>query len=139
MGRGPAPGEFSEIRCRVCGINVQGKEATEEYRRISEEAQENALRMRCGDDPEYGEGPFLQKAIIVEETLSKTELKDRVAKKLRKNRRNKQVLTRSTFPLGTPGNLYMQARARPDLRAHPARALPRPGPRAGSSGARKAR
>ena len=110
MGRGPAPGEFSEIRCRVCGINVQGKEATEEYRRISEEAQENALRMRCGDDPEYGEGPFLQKAIIVEEILSKAELKDRVAKKLRKNRRNKQVLTRSTFPLGAPGNLYMQAK-----------------------------
>ena len=75
MGRGPAPGEFSEIRCRVCGINVQGKEATEEYRRISEEAQENALRMRCGDDPEYGEGPFLQNALIVEETLSKADIK----------------------------------------------------------------
>ena len=110
FGKGPEVNVFSEIRCRVCGIAVEGEVATKEYLRIYDEAQVNALKIRCGEDPEYGEGPFLQKAIIVEEELSEAEVRTRIAQKLRENRGKKQVLTRSTFPLGTAGNLYMQAK-----------------------------
>ena len=110
FGKRHASGEFTEIRCRVCGIMVEGEAATKEHRRIYEEGQDNALRIRCGDDPEYGEGPFLQKAIILEETLSEAEVRTRILQKLSENRGKKQVLTRSTFPLGTAGNLYMQAK-----------------------------
>ena len=110
FGKGPGPSVFSEIRCRVCGITVEGEVARKEYLRIYEEGQENALRIRCGEYPEYGEGPFLQKAIIVEETLSEADVRTRIAKKLSQNAGKRQVLTRSTFPLGTAGNLYMQAK-----------------------------
>ena len=77
---------------------------------MSDEAQRNALRIRCGQDPEYSEGPFLQKAIIVEPPLSKPEAKARVARNRKLNEHKKQTLTRSTFPLGTAGGLFMQAR-----------------------------
>ena len=110
FGRGPASGVFSEIRCRVCGVTVEGEAATEEHLRIYEEGQENALRIRCGEAPRYGEGPFLQKAIVVEERLSEAEVRTRIAQKLSENRKKRPVLTRSTFPLGTAGNLYMQAK-----------------------------
>ncbi len=110
FGRGLAQGIFSELGCRVCGIKVEGEAATAEYLRISEEVQENALRIRCGQDPEYGEGPFLQKAIVVGERLSEAEVDARVEKKLRETKGQRQLLTRSAFPLGTAGNLYMQAK-----------------------------
>ena len=110
FGRGPEHGSFSEIRCRVCGVKLKGDEATREYQRISDEAQRNALRIRCGEGPEYGEGPFLQKAIIVEPQLSKAEAKARIARNLKRSRHKKQILTRSAFPLGTAGSLFMQAK-----------------------------
>ena len=110
FGKGPARGELAELRCRVCGIVVKGEVATKEHRRIYKEGQDNALRIRCGDDPRYGEGPFLQKTIILEETLSEAEVRTRIAQKLSENSWKKQVLTRSIFPIGTAGNLYMQAK-----------------------------
>ena len=110
FGRGPEHGSFSVMRCRVCGFEIKGDEATREYQRISDEAQRNALRIRCGERPEYGEGPFLQKAIIVEPQLSRAEAKTRIACNLKRGRQKKQNLTRSAFPLGTAGSLFMQAK-----------------------------
>ena len=110
FARGQSHVDFSEIRCRVCGISLEGEAASAEYTRMSEEAEINALRIQCGKDPEYGNGPFLKKSIIVGEPLSNAEVTARARKSLKETGGNKQTLTRNAFPVGTAGNLYMQAR-----------------------------
>ena len=96
------------IKCRVCGNTLEGKDAEEEWQRMSTETALNLMNMDFGRYSEYGEGAFLQKIFPQMDRVTKEEFTTRVRAKAGKgNQKNR--LTRSDFPLGSPGLLFLQA------------------------------
>ena len=106
-GRTDPAGGVTGIRCIVCGELLEGSAAAAEAKRTSEESFINALNMMLGHQPKCGDGPFAQKVFPKVDRLSEQELRDRVA--LSKSPRG--MLTRREFPAGSPGWLFLQARA----------------------------
>ena len=48
IGKGAAEHEPTAIRCRVCGILLEGDDAREEYQRMSEQSASNTFNMVFG-------------------------------------------------------------------------------------------
>ena len=100
------------IRCLVCGKLLEGSAAAAEEERISDESHLNAMNMRWGHQPKYGDGPFAQKVFPKVDRLSEQELLRRFAlSKSQYSKSPKGNLTRHEFPAGSPGYFFLQAKA----------------------------
>ena len=111
-GRTDPTGAITGIRCIICGELLEGSAAAAEEKRTFKEANLNALNMRWGHQPKYGDGPFTQKVFPNLHRLSEQEILNRVA--LSKRQYSKSPggkLTRHEFPAGSPGWFFLQARA----------------------------
>ena len=99
------------IRCRVCGLVLEGDEATEEYGRMSKEGSLNTSGMLLGMRPKYrDDATFVQKTFPYIDRLSAEEFSHRVRNEEQKGPK-RNWLTRSSFPDGSAGFLFLQARA----------------------------
>ena len=99
------------IRCRVCGITLQGDEAHEEYRRMSDQSGSNTFQMAFGQPTTYRDGAtFVQKLFPPVDRQSADEFHQRVKVEAAKGTK-KDWLTRNAFPAGSTGFLFLQARA----------------------------
>ena len=109
IGRTNEAHVFTGIKCRVCGEKLEGKDAEQEEKRISQEGSFNALNMHWGNKPKYGNGMFVNKVFPHIERQMENEIRERVRTKATEGRK-KYRLTRSSFPPGSPGYFLMQAK-----------------------------
>ena len=111
IGRRDESNAMTGIKCRVCGQILEGEDAEEEERRIFGEATTNLMNMRHGWLPQYSDGLFVRKVFPRMERLSEDEIRQRIATTVRSrgSKRPSAVLTRSNFPAGSPGWLFLQA------------------------------
>ena len=107
-GDGHAP---TAIRCRVCGILLEGDDAKDEYKRMSDQSAWNTVNMVLGLPTKYCEDTqFVQKVFPHIERQPEGEFRQRV--KTEASMESKEGwLTRSEFPAGSVGFLFLQARA----------------------------
>ena len=111
IGKGGAEPEPTAIRCRVCGLLLEGDDAREEYRRMSEQSGLSTFQMAFGFPPKYLEdATFVQKVFPHIDRQSAEEFDRRTTTEAEKGPR-KGWLTRSQFPGGSAGFLFLQARA----------------------------
>ena len=111
IGKGVAEHVPTAIRCRVCGILLEGDDAKEEYKRMSEQNASNTFNMVFGFSPKYRDDAiFVQKVFPHIERQSMDEFHQRINAKASKGA-NTGWLTRSNFPAGSVGFLFFQARA----------------------------
>ena len=111
-GRTDAEHRITGIKCLVCGRSIEGQPAADEEERISKESFANAVNADWGLNAKYGDGTFAQKVFPELERLSEQELMKRVAlSKGQYAKSPKGRLTRHEFPAGSPGWLFLQARA----------------------------
>ena len=98
------------IRCRVCGILLEGSDAEEEYRGMSDEMSSHAFNMACEQPTKYREGGrFVCKVFPNIDRLPDDELRQRIDAKASKPAK-RGWLTRNDFPPGSPGYLLLQAK-----------------------------
>ena len=116
IGKGGAEHTPTAIRCRVCGIQLEGEDAKEEDERMSEESGW-AFNMALGIVPKYRDGTtyrddatFVQKIFPNIDRQSEEEFRRRVKVEASKGTKE-HWLTRSGFPAGSAGFLFLQARA----------------------------
>ena len=99
------------IRCRVCGMLLEGDDAKEEYQRMSEQNSSNTFKLAFGFPPKYrDDARFVQKIFPHIDRQSAEEFHQRTSAEVRKGPRE-SWLTRSQFPAGSAGFLFLQARA----------------------------
>ena len=99
------------IRCRVCHLLLEGDEAREEHERMSKEGDLNTSAMVLGMRPTYrADARFVQKIFPYMDRLSVEEFSQRAGDEAQKGGK-KGWLTRSLFPAGSAGFLFLQARA----------------------------
>ena len=99
------------IRCRVCGFLLEGDDAREEYLRMEKQDASNTFQLALGLSPNYRDGArFVSKVFPHIDRQTSDEFYDRMAVEARKGPR-KGWLTRSEFPGGSAGFLFLQARA----------------------------
>ena len=117
IGKGGAEHTPTAIRCRVCSIQLEGEDAKEEYERMSKESGWATLNMALGIAPEHRDGPtyrddatFVQKIFPNIDRQSEEEFRRRVKVEASKGAKD-GWLTRSKFPAGSAGFLFLQARA----------------------------
>ena len=110
VGRRNKENEFTGIKCRVCGTKLEGKDAADEEKRMEKEMTINLMNMmQFGHYPKYGEGLFVQKVFPYMERQTEAEIGQRISTKVAEG--NKQgKLTRNSFPAGSAGFLYLQAK-----------------------------
>ena len=109
IGRTNDRREVTGIKCRVCGKKLEGEDAMKEYKRISGKSLLNLMNMGLGHAPKYGDGVFVEKTFPHLHSLTQNEIEQRISIKAAEENR-KSTLTRSGFPLGSPGYLFMQAK-----------------------------
>ena len=111
IGKGATEGVPTAIRCRVCGILLEGDEAREEYRRMSEQDASNTFQMAFGGTPKYrDDARFVSKIFPHIDRQTAKEFHDRTSTAAQKGPRE-DWLTRRDFPGGSAGYLFLQARA----------------------------
>ena len=111
IGKRDAGHELLAIRCRVCDLLLEGDEAREEYERMSKEGGLNTFGMVLGMRPKYRyDAMFVQKTFPYIDRLSAEEFSQRVRDEKQKGL-ERNWLTRSSFPGGSAGFLFLQARA----------------------------
>ena len=99
------------IRCRVCGILLEGADAGEEYRGMSAEESSNVFNMISGEPFKYRDvGRFVNKVFPHIDREPKDKFYQRIEAEASKPAK-KGWLNRSEFPPGSPGFLVLQARA----------------------------
>lgn len=99
------------IRCRVCGLLLEEDDARDEFQRMSDEQSSIMFHMAWGQVPEYRDhGTFVQKVFPYIDRQSKTEFHRRVTSAASQGTREGWV-TRSGFPAGSAGMLFLQAKA----------------------------
>ena len=99
------------IRCRVCGLALEGDEAREEYRRMSEQTAANMFNMAFGQPAAYrADATFVQKPFPDIDREPPDRFEKSVASHAALGAPS-QWLTRSGFPAGAAGFLFLQARA----------------------------
>ena len=102
-------GVVSRLKCRVCNRSLAGEAAAEEYRRVLEEAIDNAWRASMGFPPIRERGRFVCKLFPHLPRLPEDEVRERIGSNAAQRDR-REWLTRSDFPLGEAAYLYVQAR-----------------------------
>ena len=99
------------IRCRVCGILLEGEEAKEEYGRMSRQDSFNTTLVAMGLQPTYRDyGKFVSKIFPHIDRQTPLEFRDRTSAKAQEGGKG-GWLTRNEFPGGSAGFLLLQARA----------------------------
>ena len=111
IGKGGAEHAPTAIRCRVCGILLEGDDAREEYQRMSDQNGRNTFNMALGLPPKYrDDATFVHKVFPHIDRQSGEEFRQRInAEALRGTKDG--WLTRNKFPAGSAGFLFLQARA----------------------------
>jgi len=98
------------IRCRVCGILLEGDEVREEYRRMAKQDSSNTFQMALGLPPTYrDDARFVSKIFPHFDRQTEEEFHERTRAEAQKGPRA-GWLTRSEFPGGSAGFLFLQAR-----------------------------
>ncbi len=111
IGKGATEYVPTAIRCRVCGILLEGDEAREEYRRMSELDASNTFQMAFGFPPKYrDDSRFVNKIFPHIDRQTAEEFHERTSAEEQKGPRE-GWLTRREFPGGSAGFLFLQARA----------------------------
>ena len=111
MAKGVAGDTPTAIRCRVCGIVVEGDEARREYERMSQQDAWNTSLVAMGLRAAYREyGRFVSKIFPYISRQTPRELRERTTAKAKEQGRN-GWLTRKEFPGESAGFLLLQARA----------------------------
>ena len=96
---------------RVCGILLEGDDAREEYEWMQHQSSQNTFNMAVGLPPKYREGAkFVHKIFPYMDRQSEDEYRRCVDVEASKGSRERW-LTRSKFPAGSAGFLFLQARA----------------------------
>ena len=103
--------EPTAIRCRVCGLLLEGREAREEYRRMSEQSGSNTFQMVFGFPPKYRDDAVFVQKIFPHFDRQDAEEFDRRTRAEAKKGPREGWLTRSQFPAGSAGFLVLQGRA----------------------------
>ena len=99
------------IRCRVCDILLEGEDAKAEYQRMSAQDASNMFNMALGLPSKYrDDAKFVYKVFPHIDRQSSEESRQRINAKASKGNK-KGWLTRSKFPAGSAGFLFLQARA----------------------------
>ena len=111
IGKGVSEDVPMAIRCRVCGILLEGDEAREEYRRMSEQDASNTFQIALGLPPKYrDDARFVSKIFPYIDRQTAEEFHERTNAETQKGPRE-GWLTRKEFPGGSAGFLFLQARA----------------------------
>ena len=111
IGKGAPEDVPTAIRCRVCGILLEGDEAREEYRRMSEQDASNTFQIALGFPPKYrDDARFVSKIFPYMDRQTAEEFHERTSAEAQKRPRE-GWLTRREFPGGSAGFLFLQARA----------------------------
>ena len=111
IGKGGAEHIPTAIRCRVCGILLEGDDAREEYQRMSDQTASNTFNMAFGFPTKYpDDATFVQKIFPNIDRQPEEEFRRRVKVEASKGTKERW-LTRSGFPAGSAGFLFLQARA----------------------------
>lgn len=99
---------WTGIRCRVCGIRLEGKKAQDEYDRMMKEEAINLMNVGFGQKVIYSDGTFVLKIFPRLEDQTANEFRTRIQTKVAKGSK-KHYLTRNAFPPGSPGLFFLQA------------------------------
>ena len=111
IGKGATEDVPTAIRCRVCGILLEGEEAREEYRRMLEQDASNTFQMAFGFPAKYrDDARFVNKILPHIDRQTAEEFHERTSAEAQKGSK-KGWLTRRDFPGGSAGFLFLQARA----------------------------
>ena len=111
LGKGAAEDAPTAIRCRVCGILLEGDEAREEYQRMSEQDESNTFQMAFGFPSKHrDDARFVSKIFPHLDRQTTEEFHARTSTEAQKGPRE-GWLTRKEFPGGSAGFLFLQARA----------------------------
>ncbi len=98
------------IRCRVCGESAEGDKAASEYRRMLDEGNRNIFNLAVDQEFSYSEdGKFVQKIFPPQVRQPKEDFREHITAKAAEGTKEGWV-TRSTFPAGSAGFLFLQAR-----------------------------
>ena len=98
------------IRCRVCGILLEGDEAREEYQLMSKQNMLNIASLVFGITTKYhDDARFVNKIFPYINRQTAKEFRERTSAQAQKGTR-KGWLTRNEFPGGSAGFLFLQAR-----------------------------
>ena len=100
------------IRCRVCGILLEGDAAEEEYRGMSDEVSSNIFNLVFNGEPfKYRDGGrFVNKVFPHIDREPEDKFHQRIKAEASKPAK-KDWFSRREFPPGAPGFLVLQARA----------------------------
>ena len=102
--------QLEAIRCRVCGILLEGDDAKKEEQRMSTQSSFSTFNTEFGQIREYSDdGTFAQKFFPHMNRQSKTDIHQRATAAASKKTREGWV-TRSEFPAGSAGMLFLQAK-----------------------------
>ena len=111
IGKSGAECAPTAIRCRVCGILLEGDAAREEYQRMSDQNASNTFNMALGLPLKYRDGAtFVHKVFPYIDRQSRDEFRQHINAEASKGTKD-GWLTRSQFPAGSAGFLFLQARA----------------------------
>ena len=111
IGKGATEGVPTAIRCRVCGLLLEGDEAREEYRRMLEQDASNTFRLAVGFPPKHrDDARFVSKIFPHIDRQTAKEFRERTSAQAQKGPQE-GWLTRRGFPGGSAGFLLLQARA----------------------------
>ena len=111
IGKGASEDVPTAIRCRVCGILLEGDEAREEHRRMSEQDASNTFQIALGLPPKYrDDARFVSKIFPYIDRQTAEEFHEHTNAETQKGPRE-GWLTRREFPGGSAGFLILQARA----------------------------
>ena len=117
IGKGGGESAPTAIRCRVCGIQLEGEHAKEEYERMSKESGWTTFNMALDIAPEHrdsstyrDDATFVQKVFPHIDRQAEDEFHQRVEAEASKGSKERW-LTRSEYPAGSAGFLFLQARA----------------------------
>ena len=98
------------IRCRVCNLLLEGDAARTEFQGMSEEQTSHAFNLALGLPTRYrDEGKCVQKVFPRLARQSEEEIRQRVLARAREGKKQGWI-TRSNFPAGSAGYLFLQAR-----------------------------
>ena len=101
-------GLWTSIQCLACGQTVEGDHADHEMKQMCEQANSNLPGLRRGLPAIYGENARFVLKVLPDMDRDEAFVDETVRAKLREKAKGSH-LSRNEFPLGSAGNLYLQA------------------------------